>query len=82
MTPRAWRWARPWASAPGVSVALYVAARGERLFAGGVGSALTSMNPRAELIGRPVGHAVAFGLLGFAGFKGLQHVFALGGDHR
>ena len=30
----------------GVSAALYVAARGEKLFAGGVGSALTSMNPR------------------------------------
>ena len=59
----------------GVSAALYVAARGERLFAGGVGSALTSVNPNLELIGRPVGHAVAFGLLGFAGFKGLQHVF-------
>ena len=60
----------------GVSAALFVAAKGEKLFAGGVGSALTSMNPRLELIGRPVGHATAFGLLGFAGFKGLQHVFA------
>ena len=60
----------------GVSAALFVAAKGEKLFAGGVGSALTSMNPRAELISRPVGHAVAFGLLGLAGFKGLQHVFA------
>ena len=60
----------------GVSAALYVAARAEKLFAGGVGSVITSMNPRAELIGRPVGHGVAFGLLGLAGVKGLQHVFA------
>ena len=60
----------------GVSLALYAAATGEKLFAHGVGSVITSMNPRAELIGRPVGHAAAFGLLGFAGFKGLQHVFA------
>jgi uncharacterized membrane protein len=60
----------------GVSVALFVAAKGEKMFAGGVGSVLTSMNPRLELIGRPVGHATAVGLLGFAGFKGLQHVFA------
>ena len=59
----------------GVSAALFVAAKGEKLFAGGVGSLITSMNPRAELIGRPVGHAVAFGLLGLAGVKGLQHVF-------
>ncbi|HYN57516.1 MAG TPA: alpha/beta-hydrolase family protein, partial [Motilibacterales bacterium] len=60
----------------GVSVALYAAATGERLFAHGVGSLVTSVNPRVELIGRPVGHATAFGLLGFAGFKGLQRVFA------
>ena len=59
----------------GMSVALYLAATGEKLFAQGVGSGLTAMNPRTELMGRPVGHAVAFGLLGFAGFKGLQHVF-------
>jgi uncharacterized membrane protein len=60
----------------GVSAALYLAARGERLFAGGVGSALTAVNPRLELIGRPVGHLTALGLLGLAGFKGVQHVFA------
>lgn len=59
----------------GVSVALYVAATGEKLFAHGVGSLVTAANPRAELIGRPVGHAVALGLLGFAGVKGMQHVF-------
>ena len=59
----------------GVSAALYVAATGEKLFARGVGSALTALNPRAELIGKPVGHTVALGLLGLAGVKGLQHVF-------
>ena len=60
----------------GMSVALYVAATGEKLFAHGVGSLVTAANPRAELIGSPVGHAVALGLLGFAGVKGMQHVFA------
>lgn len=60
----------------GISVALYVAAKGENLFAAGVASALTSMDPRMELIARPVGHATALGLLGLAGFKGLQKVFA------
>jgi uncharacterized membrane protein len=59
----------------GVSAALYVAARGERLFASGVGSALAAVNPNLAIVGRPVGHLTAFGLLGFAGFKGLQHVF-------
>lgn len=59
----------------GVSAALYVAARGEKLFAGAVGSALTGANPNLQVIGRPVGHLTAFGLLGLAGFKGLQHVF-------
>ena len=61
----------------GVSVALYVAARGEKLFAGGVGSVITSLNPRMELIGRPIGHVTAFGLLGLAGYKGLEYVYHL-----
>ncbi len=60
----------------GISVALYLAARAEKLVAGGVGSALTSMDPRMELIARPVGHATALGLLGLAGYKGMQKVFA------
>ena len=59
----------------GVSAALYVAARAEKAFAGGVGSVVTSLNPRMELIGRPIGHATAFGLLGLAGYKGLEYVF-------
>ena len=53
MTPRGWpsttarasRSARP-CDRGRLSVALYVAATGERLFAGGVASALTAMNPR------------------------------------
>ena len=59
----------------GVSVGLYVAATGEKLFAHGVGSALTAVNPNLEIVGRPVGHAVALGLLGLAGVKGMQVVF-------
>jgi uncharacterized membrane protein len=59
----------------GVSAALFVAARGEKLFAGAVGSALTAANPNLQVIGRPVGHLTAFGLLGLAGVKGMQHVF-------
>ncbi|MGB8020190.1 MAG: alpha/beta-hydrolase family protein [Candidatus Nanopelagicales bacterium] len=59
----------------GVSAGLLVAATGERLFAHGVGSLVTAVNPRAELIGRPIGHLAALGLLGAAGYKGLQSVF-------
>ena len=58
-----------------VSVGLLAAATGERLFAGGVASLVTAASPRAELIGRPVGHALALGLLGLAGYKGMQTVF-------
>jgi uncharacterized membrane protein len=59
----------------GVSAGLMVAATGERLFARGVASLVTAANPRAELLGRPVGHLVALGLLGAAGYQGLQAVF-------
>jgi uncharacterized membrane protein len=59
----------------GVSVGLLLAATGERLFAGGVASLVTAMNPRAELIGRPIGHLTALGLLGAAGYKGMEVVF-------
>ena len=59
----------------GVSVGLLLAATGERLFAGGVASLVTAASPRAELIGRPIGHLAALGLLGAAGYQGLQTVF-------
>jgi hypothetical protein len=41
------------------------------------------MNPRVELIGRPIGHLAALGLLGAAGYKGMAVVFhaaETGGD--
>jgi hypothetical protein len=59
----------------GVTAGLMVAATGERLFARGVGSLVTAASPRAELLGRPIGHLVAFGLLAGAGYQGLQAVF-------
>ena len=58
-----------------VSVGLYLAATGEKVFARGIGVAVTTADPRLELIGRPIGHAAAFSMLGFAGYKGLQYVF-------
>ena len=58
-----------------VSVGLFGAAYGEKLFAHGVGSLVTAISPRAELIGRPIGHLTALGILGLAGVKGIQYVF-------
>jgi uncharacterized membrane protein len=58
-----------------VSAGLLAAATGERLFAGGVASLVTTANPRAELIGRPLGHLAAMGVLAAAGYQGLQTVF-------
>ena len=66
----------------GVSAALYVAATGEKLFAGGVGSALTSMNPRVELIGRPVGHADGPRAARVRRVQGPAARVPLRGDHR
>ncbi|MCU0300334.1 MAG: alpha/beta hydrolase [Candidatus Nanopelagicales bacterium] len=59
----------------GVAAGLMVAATGERAFAGGVAALVTAANPRAELLGRPIGHLLALGLLGAAGYQGLHVVF-------
>lgn len=58
-----------------VSAALLVAATGERMFADGVGALVTRANPRAELLGRPIGHLTALGLMGYGGYRGIQAVF-------
>jgi len=58
-----------------VSAGLLVAATTERAFAGGVASIVAASNPRAELLGRPIGHLVALGLLGAAGYRGVQMAF-------
>ncbi len=58
-----------------MSLGLYGAAQLEQLFAEGVGSVVTTLNPRAELIGRPIGHLAALGLLGLAGVQAIQFVF-------
>lgn len=59
----------------GVTAGLLAMAAGERMFATGVGALVTRANERAELIGRPIGHLAALGLMGAAGYKGLQVVF-------
>ncbi len=59
----------------GVSAGLMVAATGERMFASGVASAVTAANPRAEILGKPLGHALALGALGAAAYKGVEVVF-------
>lgn len=64
----------------GVSAALMVAATAERAFAGGIASLVTRANPRAELLGRPIGHLVALGLLGAAGYRGIHVVFGKAED--
>jgi uncharacterized membrane protein len=58
-----------------VTAGLFGAAKVEREFAGGVATLVTKANPRAELLGRPIGHLVAFGLFGAAGYKALHLVF-------
>ncbi len=58
-----------------VTAGLFGAAKIEREFAGAVGTLVTKVNPRAELLGRPIGHLVAFGLLGAGGYKALHVVF-------
>lgn len=59
----------------GVAAGLFVVATGERLFADGVGALVARANPRAELLGRPIGHLSALALLAYGGQKGLQAVF-------
>lgn len=59
----------------GVSAGLLTLAEGERAFAHGVARIVTAVNPRAEIIGKPVGHLAAAAILGAAGARGLQTVF-------
>ncbi|MCB9413043.1 MAG: alpha/beta-hydrolase family protein [Actinobacteria bacterium] len=58
-----------------VTAGLFGAAKVEREFAGGVAALVTRVNPRAELLGRPIGHLLAFGLFTAAGYKALHVVF-------
>ncbi len=59
----------------GVSAGLLLAATGERHFAGGVAALVTAASPRAELLGRPLGHLAALGVLGALGYQGLRVAF-------
>src|SRR5205814_5604951 len=56
----------------GVTVALNVAAEGERLFAAGVSKVLAKVLGSSERVFRPVGHAAALSVIGMAIFEMLR----------
>jgi uncharacterized membrane protein len=61
----------------GVTVALNIAAAGERVFAAGVSKAIAKVLGGSERVFRPVGHAAALSVIGMALFEMLRRV-----DHK
>jgi uncharacterized membrane protein len=61
----------------GVTIALNLAAAGERLFAAGVSKILAKVLGSSERVFRPVGHAAALSVIGIAIFEMLRRV-----DHK
>lgn len=59
----------------GVAAGLVVLAEGERLLANGVALGVSAASPRAEILGKPIGHVVGLGVLGVIGYEGLRRVF-------
>jgi len=65
----------------GVSTSLFAFAEGERLFADGVAVLVRKSAPNAALLGKPIGHLAALGVLAAGNYVALQKVFHIA-EHR
>lgn len=59
----------------GVATGLFLIAEAERLFADGIAATVRHAAPKADLLGKPIGHLVGMGLLAGAGYAGVRKVF-------